>query len=134
SGLDGVISFAGYKNHAEALQYLVDSDAALIFVRQGDITSATGKVFEYIAAGRPIIGSLEPEGACGQILSTAGFGQWLVRPGDAQGLVKAIHELDRIGWSAPRSERTEIYNRRHAAATFANLLDSVAAGETTNRI
>jgi glycosyltransferase involved in cell wall biosynthesis len=52
----------------------------------------SGKVFEYLAAGRPILAAVPPEGAAASLIRETGAGT-VVAPDDVAGLRAALEEL-----------------------------------------
>src|SRR5207253_11440751 len=52
----------------------------------------SGKVFEYLAADRPILAAVPPEGAAAELIRDAGAGV-VVAPDDVDGLVEALQTL-----------------------------------------
>lgn len=126
AGMSEVIKFLSYRPHGEALAYLASADAALLFVQNGDLTSVTGKVFEYIMAGRPILACVEPRGACADLLRRAGFAEWIV-PADApEEFARAITSLADAGWPRPGMERADQFSRRSVTKNLAKILDQVS--------
>lgn len=68
------------------------ADALLLIVDGGETSSGVipGKLFEYIASGRPIVCIASP-GATTEIIARGGLG-WSVTPGDTQGLKRILQE------------------------------------------
>jgi glycosyltransferase involved in cell wall biosynthesis len=69
------------------------ADALLLIVDTGETTSGVipGKLFEYIAAGRPIL-CIAREGATPAIIRQGNLGR-VVQPGDVQGLTEVLAGL-----------------------------------------
>lgn len=65
--LDKVVHQTGYLPHRESLAYLKGADA-LLLVGGEHRWEETGKVYEYLAAGKPIIALVNPEGAAARLL------------------------------------------------------------------
>jgi glycosyltransferase involved in cell wall biosynthesis len=122
AGLEGQITFLSYKPHAEALGYLQSAHAALLFVQKGDCTSVTGKVFEYLMVGCPILACIEPSGACAEVLQRAGCADWIVPADDAEALARAIISLAAAGWPRPSSPDIEQFSRRAVTERLAGVL------------
>jgi glycosyltransferase involved in cell wall biosynthesis len=66
-GLQDVVTHAGYRPHRESLSYVTGADA-LLLVGGSHRWEETGKIFEYLAAGRPILALIEPAGAAADLL------------------------------------------------------------------
>ena len=91
----------------------------------------SGKVFEYIAARRPILAAVPPDGAAAELIRETGAGV-VVAPDDVEGLSAALVDLDRRFRSAglPDVELSKEWRRRLARSTrveeTAELLRSLA--------
>ena len=122
AGLEKQITFHSYMPHIEALGYLKSADAGLLFVPKGDRTIVTGKVFEYLMVGCPILACIEPSGACADVLRRARCADWIVPADDAQALAKAIMSLASAGWPRPSSSDIEQFSRRAITKRLARIL------------
>ena len=119
---------------AEALALQRDSEALLLLVPEADGRGRgvlSGKVFEYLAAERPIVAAVPPDGEAAALLSQAGAAT-VVAPDDVNGLTAALTELEarwRAGGLAasPLADglRTQL-SRRARSEEFAALLRSLA--------
>lgn len=70
--LKGIIKDAGMLAHRESLELATKSDVLLLIANNTDKTSAglmTGKVYEYIATGKPILALVPPHGNLHDFLS-----------------------------------------------------------------
>jgi glycosyltransferase involved in cell wall biosynthesis len=89
---DDDIAFLGYiESHADALQIVSDSDVGLMPHRKNDSwdTTIPNKLFDYMAAGLPVVSS--NAAPCERILSETGAGR-VFQSGDAHGIAAAIRE------------------------------------------
>jgi glycosyltransferase involved in cell wall biosynthesis len=85
-----------YAPRAESLRLQRDSEALLLLVPDAGGRGKgvlSGKVFEYIAAGRPILAVVPPDGAAADLVREAGAGT-VVAPDDVEGMADALRELD----------------------------------------
>ena len=73
--LPGRCEFSGYMSHPEAVRAVMESDINLIAlpVEQKVSYNVPGKLFEYLAAGRPIL-AVAPRGETARIIESAGRG------------------------------------------------------------
>jgi glycosyltransferase involved in cell wall biosynthesis len=129
-GLEEVIHFEGYIPHKRSLGYLLSADASLLFIRPGDISSITGKVFEYMMVRRPIIACIEPKGICFDILKKAGQCKWASSPDDFKEIADKIIKLDRLGW--PKSEDEEMwqtFDRKKNTQKLSSILDTLISAK-----
>jgi glycosyltransferase involved in cell wall biosynthesis len=95
-GLQDHVIFLAYVPHAEALSYLVSADSTLLFIEPGATNMITGKVFEYMMAGAPIIASIPLEGACAVLLQKAGFDEYIVDPLDGTGTREVLAQIFKV--------------------------------------
>jgi glycosyltransferase involved in cell wall biosynthesis len=91
-GLDGVVSSVGYVPRSEALQLQRGADA-LLLVTSRHAGEATGKVFEYLAAGRPIV-ALAAGNEAARIVEETGTGV-AVDPADPEAVLGALRSAVR---------------------------------------
>jgi glycosyltransferase involved in cell wall biosynthesis len=94
-GLDGSLQIAGFVPHHRALEEMKRSDALLLLIPNaaGLGTSVlSGKLFEYLAAERPIAGLVPPTGAAADLLRSTGFA-WIADPDDVDGICAMLGEL-----------------------------------------
>ena len=79
-----------------ALELQRDSEALLLLVPDADGRGAgvlSGKVFEYVAAERPVLALVPPEGAAARFLDELGVGS-VVPPDDVAGIERALVDLE----------------------------------------
>lgn len=128
AGLGEVITFTGFLSHDVALRYLASADAVLLFIRRGDFTMVTGKVFEYLMVERPILACIEPDGVCAEILKQAGQAEWIVPADDVDCIAQTIVELANAGWRRPDAKSLSLFNRKRNAGQLAQRLNWLASG------
>ncbi len=132
-GLGDALSLEGFRPHAEALAAMRAADVLLLLVpRAGGrgLSVVSGKVFEYLAAERPILALVPPEGDAASLLRNTGSA-WIADPDDADAIAAAIRESVAAWEGARLDERRltpewrERLDRRTRAAELAELLQSV---------
>jgi hypothetical protein len=69
----------GFMPRPQGLRYLEETDLLLLIAT--DPTSHAGKLFEYLATGKPILALSPPDGEIGKLLKETGAG-WSVDPWD----------------------------------------------------
>jgi glycosyltransferase involved in cell wall biosynthesis len=117
-----------------ALELQRDSDALLLLLPDAGgrgKTVPSGKIFEYLAAERPILAAVPPDGVAAELVRRADAGV-VVAPDDVPGLKAAISGL-RARWekgalengSLPPELKEEL-SRRRRSQEFADLLKDVA--------
>jgi len=86
------LELVGYLPRAESLRLQRDSEALLLLVPEAGGRGKgvlSGKVFEYLAAGRPILAVVPPEGAAAELVRETGSGV-VVAPDDVDGIRAAL--------------------------------------------
>lgn len=126
AGLAHLFRFLGYLPHQEALGWLDSADAAVMFLMPGDRASVSGKVFELMMMGKPILALVEPEGECARILRKAELGRWVTAPTDVETLRHNLSELDALGFPPPREAKIDAFSRVRQAETLAAVLRASA--------
>ncbi|HZT94589.1 MAG TPA: glycosyltransferase family 4 protein [Gaiellaceae bacterium] len=133
-GLGDRIELLGNVSRRRSLELQRDSEALLLLIPESGGRGRgvlTGKIFEYLAAERPILAAVPPDGAAAQLLRDTGAG--IVVPSDD---VDALREalLDLHGrWKAGSLDGTPLseewrkrLSRGERAEELADLLRSVA--------
>jgi glycosyltransferase involved in cell wall biosynthesis len=131
-GLQDRVDFLGYQPHGTALELLSTADAGLVLIRDVPESkgSYTGKIFEYLGMGIPILLAGPPDGVAADLIREANAG-WVVAHGDTQGLASALVELAEAKSAgrrpeAPNAEVIARFDRRAQAGVLARMLDEVS--------
>ena len=129
AGLDSHLFDLGYQPHQTAVREQKGATILMLPLRKEPEYRAVlpGKLFEYLASGRPILGIGQSDGAMARILCQTKTGktfEW----DDSVGIRGFLED----GWKAfldggPENEAADIekYSRRSLAARMASLLESV---------
>jgi glycosyltransferase involved in cell wall biosynthesis len=131
-GLADRIEVVSHRSRSEVLALQRDSDALLLLIPENERGVLSAKVFEYLAAERPILAVVPPDGEAAALIRGTGAGT-VVAPDDVAGMAAALSELDerrRAGALAetPLSpEWRERLSRRTRAREYAELLRAVVA-------
>lgn len=94
-GLGDRLELHPYVSRREALALQRDSDALLLLIPEADGRGRgvlSGKVFEYLAAERPILAAVPPGGAAAELIEETGAGV-VAAPDDVAALTRALSEL-----------------------------------------
>jgi glycosyltransferase involved in cell wall biosynthesis len=129
--LDSLVRFEGYLPHAESVATLLESRLLLLFIEEGPRAAGilTGKLFEYLGSGAPVL-ALTPEGEAADLVRRTGAG-CVVRGDDEEAVLAALREAVaafRVGQRAfgePRREMVEEYARPVLTARLAAILDTL---------
>lgn len=96
-GLGDRLELIPYAPRVESLELQRDSDALLLLIPEAGGRGKgvlSGKVFEYLASGRPILAAVPPDGAAAELIRETGAGV-VVPPDDVDALKAALVELER---------------------------------------
>ena len=108
-GLGDRLELLPHVSRREALALQRDSDALLLLIPdaggrgQGVLS---GKVFEYLAAERPILAAVPPEGAAAELIRETGAGV-VAAPDDVPALTRALTDLH-AAWTAGSLDGTAL--------------------------
>ena len=132
-GLEDVVCCKGYVPHAESVQVLMDSDVLflpLMSPSNGERSHIyTGKIFEYLAADRPILAAVPP-GDAADLITQISAG-WCVNPRDTAAIQSLLEELieKKTAGTLHNTNRDEQpvaqFERRVLTGKLAALLDSL---------
>jgi glycosyltransferase involved in cell wall biosynthesis len=108
-GLDDRLSLVPYAPRREALKLQRDSEALLLLIPEAAGRGKgvlSGKVFEYLAAERPILALVPPDGAAAELIRETGAGV-VVAPEDVDGIAAALGGLE-SEWRGGRLDGTPL--------------------------
>lgn len=128
-GLGGNVWFREDVPYARSKALQLGADALLLIVDTGETTSGVlpGKLFEYMAAGRPVL-CLAAPGATTRIVEEGRLG-WVVEPGDAEGVAKVVEScLNGSGAAGYQPVRDFLagFERKRLMERLAGILDAAA--------
>jgi glycosyltransferase involved in cell wall biosynthesis len=130
NGLQGIVRTLGYVRHADSVGYLMSADLLVLTVpalsSEGVVT---GKLYEYLASGKPIL-SVVPEGEAKRIVQRLKRGPVAApdRPDAiADALIRCYDEWKRgrLRIGLPRFAGLEPYDRKLQAGVMARLFDGM---------
>jgi glycosyltransferase involved in cell wall biosynthesis len=128
SGLDRFVNVESQVDHSKAIQAMRSSDALLLVANTTAGAEATvpGKLFEYLAIGRPVLAVAPKESATADVLLQAGSG-WLAPADDVDAIACVLQRAytERNRSFAPADVRR--FDRRRLTAELARIFDEVAA-------
>ena len=131
-GLEANLVRRGYVPHGEAIREMRQADVLLLlfYDSPGAADVLPGKIFEYIAAARPIIALAAP-GAAANLIRESGCGL-VVPPADVaaqQAALMRLWQAHLAGTPPPQPAPTVLaaYDRRRLTAQLATFLDAACA-------
>lgn len=116
-----------YLPHTEAIGLLKHTQVLILLINNSPFAKGvqTGKLFEYMNAGRPVLAVGPPDGEAGRLLEETGTGS-MVDFDDYEATRKQIlyyYSLYRKGELTITAKNVEIYSRRNLAGEMAGLFD-----------
>lgn len=129
NGLSDNMENLGYLEHTKVVEQMGKATVLLLPLRKEPEYRATlpGKLFEYLAARRPILGIGQKDGAMASILSEAKAGEtfeWEEQQQMRSFLEEKFKQF-KTGEDMRCSGDIEKYSRRAVALSYAHLLDSI---------
>jgi glycosyltransferase involved in cell wall biosynthesis len=130
-GLEEYVQVLGYLPHREALERLTAADLLLLIPSYGEGAElfVPGKLYEYLASGRPIL-CLAEAGASADLITRSRSG-WVVKPTDIGVIAGKLVELFRL-WEQgglithPNRELIASFERRKLTERLTAMFDQVA--------
>lgn len=116
------VKVLGYVPQSEALRHMEETDYLLLVMR--DPTGVTGKIYEYLATGKPVLAFSPPGGEVDQTLHETGGG-WCVDPEDGESVLACLRSLaagDLKASFRPKREAILRYERPRLAGEFAEII------------
>lgn len=108
-GLAERVELMPYVPRRRSLELQRDSDVLLLLIPEADGRGRgvlSGKVFEYLAAERPVLALVPPDGAAAQLVRDAGAGV-VAAPGDVDAICTALVDLH-SRWRNGELDRTPL--------------------------
>lgn len=127
-GLGGAVEMRGYLPHREALDVVAGTDVGLVVLKDGAHARAvrTGKIYEYLGMGLPVLLVGPTDGAAAELLSAARAGMAVGYETTAvTAAVRVLAESKAAGRRAapPDPEVVGRFDRREQASVLAGVLD-----------
>ncbi len=127
AGLSSQLDYKGYVSHRQSIEYLYESAVLLLLIP--DVAEnkgiLTGKFFEYLATGKPILGIGPREGDVASILNETGAGM-MVEYDDVILLKEKIigyYDEFKAGLTRLPSTAVENYSRKYLTGKLVKLIE-----------
>ena len=135
AGLRHLVEHTGYLPHNEALDKLKQGSAVLLPINQGPAGKGivTGKLFEYMASGIPILGIGPTDGDAADILARTGAG-FMIDYADTAAFRDTLTRLY-DAWKKgntviqPDEQAIASFDRKYQTGQLARLLDKAISGD-----
>jgi len=126
-GLMPKCRFFGYRPHHELVSAMKRAD--LLFFIVPDTSYAKGiptsKLFDYLGAGKPILGVGPTDGDAAEILRQTNAGM-MVEAGNEAGLLEAILKCFKGSYGSPSSSRISSFSRQSLTGNLAELFNNIS--------
>ncbi len=130
-----VVQLHPYLPHSETIKVICEADILLLFSGPGAKSDAElpGKLFEYLRAGKPILGVVHPKGVCAEIFLQARSGVVASQEdlGQIENKLKELYQQWQQGKLAtnPDWEYIRQFERKALTAKLADVFNSVLAAK-----
>jgi glycosyltransferase involved in cell wall biosynthesis len=126
-GLGDIVRQTGYVPHRESIGNLLGADL-LLLVGGNHTWEETGKIYEYFAANKPILGLVQGDGVAAELLRRYGASS-IVDRNDVEGTARSLERALDAGRGARGGDRAwaTSFERRELTRRLAAVLDEAAA-------
>jgi glycosyltransferase involved in cell wall biosynthesis len=126
SGLGACVTVTPQTGHAAAIGTMRAADALLVVANSTPGAEATvpGKLFEYLAVGRPVLAIAPPESSTADVLRQTGGG-WLADSTSPQAIACALEQAYAERDRRPRATEVARFDRRLLVGHLAHVFDQV---------
>jgi glycosyltransferase involved in cell wall biosynthesis len=129
AGLGDSVQLLGQAPHAAAIDAMRASDALLLVANTTPGAEATvpGKLFEYLAVGRPVLAIAPPTSSTADVLQATGGG-WLADAASVDSIACVLRQAYAERERRPDPQAVARFDRRRLAGDLAVIFDEVTAG------
>jgi glycosyltransferase involved in cell wall biosynthesis len=130
-----IVKFHGFMSHSASLLEMMKADSLLLYIPSGKNAESvlTGKIFDYIRSGKPVLAVVPPTGLAASIVREARTG-YIADYSDIPGIASRLMELYRL-WKNRALNQTQpdwdyinSFSRRELANRLAGLINEALAG------
>jgi glycosyltransferase involved in cell wall biosynthesis len=118
------LEFIPYVNHQTAIKYMLESSVLLLIIpdHESNKSIITGKIFEYIASGKPVICIAPEDGDAASIIKSAGAGE-VFGYNNEKGLFAYLINAD-IKYAGHTGNRS-MYSRKNLTGKLTDILNTI---------
>jgi glycosyltransferase involved in cell wall biosynthesis len=133
SGLGQHIRYRGQLDHASTIEAMRAADLLLLVANTTPGAEATvpGKLFEYLAVGRPVLAIAPPDSSTADVLVQTGCG-WLAPSGDPAAIACVLHKAFQAHQDntsrVVESDQVARFDRRVLSRDLASIFDQARSG------
>lgn len=128
--LGGIVKLVGYVSHQESISHVLGADAVLSVVEFGGESIIPGKIYEYLASGKPILALVPLSGSAAGVLKKEKRDEFMVNPRDIIGVENKLNSLYRyfVTHKMPLYPTDNLcqYTRKHTAKELSEIFDCIA--------
>lgn len=127
--LEDVVQYVGYLQHIHVVELQQKADVLWMTIgsKSGASGISTGKLYEYMGTGKPIL-ALVPPGTARRTLLRYGAA-YIVEPESKAGVIQALNQItsdwDKEAFPSPDGSFLSMFSRNRLVETLARVLDSV---------
>ncbi len=134
--LERIVNLHPFLGYRDSLQELLRATALLLYIPSGKNTESvlTGKIFDYLRTGKPVLAIVPPAGLAAELLTKAGIG-YIADHQDLPGIAERLMELywlwenRALGELKVNHDYIAQFSRPNLARKLAKLIDAVATGQ-----
>jgi glycosyltransferase involved in cell wall biosynthesis len=121
---DSELQFVPYVDHSRAIRYMLDSSVLLLIIpdHQSNKSIITGKIFEYLASGRPVICLGPGDGDAADIITFAKAGE-IFEYDEVAGIAECIRRASENQLQGASDERYR-FSRKNLTQRISEILKS----------
>jgi glycosyltransferase involved in cell wall biosynthesis len=129
SGLGDSVHVLGQAPHATAIEAMRAADALLLVANTTPGAEATvpGKLFEYLAVGRPVLAIAPPASSTADVLQASGGG-WLADAASTESIACVLRHGYAMRNARPQPAQVGVFDRHRLTGELARIFDEVLAG------
>ena len=130
-GVKDIVSFEGFVNHKTAVHRMCGANGLLLIINDSKDnfdTNYSTKLFEYLAAGRPILALVPGRGRAATLITRTGAGV-VCSPRDPVAIAAGLKAVYGMGaaWRAPSREAFAEFDKDIIVGRLASILDEIVA-------
>lgn len=127
--LQDMIYLGGYVSHKESIAALLGADILLLMRDIDGESILPGKIFEYLASGKPILALIPPNGSAADVLRKEGRGEYIAHPRDVKSIenkLMLLYKKSKTGCLSRHAiDNLQAYTRSATTMQLASLFNAL---------